>query len=144
MSIKDMPDDIRIGAMVRNEKVMIPNKHLDIQPNDESLEILDAHSSESRGIHNGVIINLDEAAKSIRSCLSNVEKKLKIYLRKINIVIEPQEFLCTRISKSKVVGGAKIQKEDISYLLKEAKKQTQLNNPKHSIIHIFNYNYFAD
>lgn len=112
--------------------------------NDESLEILDAHSSESRGIHNGVIINLDEAAKSIRSCLSNVEKKLKIYLRKINIVIEPQEFLCTRISKSKVVGGAKIQKEDISYLLKEAKKQTQLNNPKHSIIHIFNYNYFAD
>ena len=60
------------------------------------------------------------------------------------MVIEQTDFLCTKFSKHKKIDGSKIHKEDIEFLLKEAKKQLILNDNKQSIIHIFNYNYIVD
>jgi cell division protein FtsA len=60
------------------------------------------------------------------------------------VVIEQPEFLCTKLSKHKKINGSKIHKDDIEFLLKEAKKQVILNDDKQSIIHIFNHNYIVD
>jgi len=111
---------------------------------DNTFEILSSSKTNSDGIHNGVIINLTKASNAIRSCISVAEKNAKILLKKINVVIEQPEFLCTKFSKHKKIDGSKIHKEDIAFLLKEGKKQVMLNDSKHSVIHIFNYNYIVD
>ena len=111
---------------------------------DGKLEILSSSINDSAGIHNGVIVNLDKASSVIRACISDAEKKAGNSLKKINVIIEQPEFLCTKLSKEKKINGSKIYKEDIEFLLKEGKKQITLNDERHSIIHIFNYSYIVD
>ena len=115
-----------------------------IDNTDDKLEILSSSINDSAGIHNGVIVNLDKASKVIRACISDAEKKAGTSLKKINVIIEQPEFLCTKLSKEKKINGSKIYKEDIEFLLKEAKKQIALNDESHSIIHIFNHSYIVD
>ena len=50
----------------------------------------------------------------------------------------------TPAAKQKKIDGSKIQRHDIEFLLKEAKKQLILNDKNQSIIHIFNHNYIVD
>jgi cell division protein FtsA len=111
---------------------------------DSKLKIIGYSKIKSQGIHNGTIINLKEAADAIRSCLSLAEKKADEELKKVTIVLEQPEFLCTKLSKHRKINGSKIHKDDIAFLLKEAKKQVTANDPRQSIIHIFNHNYIVD
>ena len=108
------------------------------------LEILSSSVTKSEGIYNSKIVNFSKAANSIRSCISIAEKKAKVLLKKINVIFEQTEFLCTKFSKNKKIDGTKIQKEDIEFLLKDAKKQLTQNDNSQSIIHIFNHNYIVD
>jgi len=112
--------------------------------NNNNAEILSTSTTPSEGIHNDVVMNLTKASNAIRSCISGAEKKAKISLQKINVVFEQPDFLCTKFSKHKKIDGSKIHKDDIEFLLKEAKKQLILNDKNQSIIHIFNYNYIVD
>jgi len=112
--------------------------------NNNNVEILSTSITPSDGFHNDVVVNLSKATSSIRTCISSAEKKAKIPLKRICVVIEQPDFLCTKFSKHKKVNGSKIHKDDIEFLLKEAKKQLVLNDRKHSIIHIFNHNYIVD
>tara|TARA_B110000438_G_scaffold297537_1_gene344075 strand:- start:143 stop:1369 length:1227 start_codon:yes stop_codon:yes gene_type:complete len=113
--------------------------------NNENIpEIVSANTSRSKGIHNSTIINLSEASNAIRACVGEAEKKTNISLKKINVVLEQPEFLCTKFSKERKIDGSQIHKDDIDFLLKEAKKQVTLNDEKQSIIHIFNHNYIVD
>ena len=111
---------------------------------DGSSEILSTSIIKSQGINNCKILNLDKASNAIRRCVTEAEKKGQVTLKKINVVLEQPEFLCTKLSKSRKIGGSKIQHEDIEFLLKEAKKQVLLNDKMQSIIHIFNHNYVVD
>jgi len=111
---------------------------------DGESKVLSYSIIRSQGIHNGVIINLSKASNVIRSCISAAEKDAKISLKKINVVVEQPEFLCTKFSKHKKINGSKIHKHDIDFLLKEAKEQVSLNDSNQSIIHIFNHNYVVD
>ena len=112
--------------------------------NNNNAEILSTSITPSDGFHNDIVVNFSKASSAIRACISNAEKKAKIPLKKINVVIEQPDFLCTKFSKHKKINGSKIHKDDIEFLLKEAKKQLVLNDKKHSIIHIFNHNYIVD
>jgi len=114
-----------------------------IKDNNDS-EILSTSITSSEGIHNGTVVNLTKATNAIRSCISSAEKKAKISLKKINVVLEEPEFLSTKFSKHKKINGSKIHKDDIDFLLKESKKQLIHNDQKQSIIHIFNHNYIVD
>jgi len=107
-------------------------------------EILSTSITNSDGIHNGVIANIGKASSVIRSCISFAEKKSGVSLKKINVILEQPEFLCTKFSKHRKINGSQIQKDDIEFLLKEAKKQVMLNDDRQSIIHIFNHNYIVD
>ena len=98
----------------------------------------------TKGIHNSIIINMNNAIDSVRSCLVEVEKESQITLNKINVLIDPTEIITTRLTKSKKINGSKIEKNDVSFLLKEAKKQVEQNNFRLSNIHIFNHNYVVD
>ena len=98
----------------------------------------------TRGIHNSIIINLSHAIDSVRSCLAEAEKKSEINLEKINVLIDPVKTITTKLTKYKKVSGSKIEKDDISFLLKEAKKQVESNDSRISHIHIFNNKYVVD
>ena len=111
---------------------------------DDSFQVLSTSITNSEGIHNGVVVNLKNASNTIRSCISQAEKKANVSIKKINVVLEQPEFLCTKFSKHRKINGSKIQKEDIEFLLKEGKKHVMLNDEKQSIIHIFNHNYIVD
>jgi len=137
MNSEDLIGIIELGNI--NIKCLI----FKIENNNES-EILSTSITSSEGIHNGIVVNLTKASKAIRSCISITEKKAKILLKKINVVLEGPEFLSTKFTKHKKINGSKIHKDDIDFLLKEAKKQLILNDKKQSIIHIFNHNYVVD
>ena len=107
-------------------------------------EILSTSITPSEGIYNGSIVNLKKASNAIRSIISKAEKIANISLKKINVVFEQPDFLCTNFSKHKKIDGSKIQRHDIEFLLREGKKQLTLNDKTQSIIHIFNHNYIVD
>ena len=137
MSPEDAKGIIELGN--KNIKCLI----FSINQNNDS-EIISTAVAPSEGIRNDVVENLSKASNAIRTCISNAEKKAKISLKRINVVFEQPDFLCTKFSKQKKIDGSKIHKDDIEFLLKEAKKQLILNDDKQSIIHIFNYNYIVD
>ena len=112
--------------------------------NKNNAEVLSTSITESDGIHNGVVVNITKASSAIRSCISLAEKQANVLLKKINVVFEQPEFLCTKFSKHKKINGSKIHKEDIEFLLKEAKKEVTSNDKKQFIVHIFNHNYIVD
>ena len=112
--------------------------------NNNDSEILSTTVTFSEGIYNDVVMNLKKATDSIRLSISTAEKKAKVSLKKINVIFEQPDFLCTRFSKQKKIDDSKIHRHDIEFLLKEAKKQLILNDKNQSIIHIFNHNYIVD
>jgi len=114
-----------------------------INDNNKS-EVLSSSITPSEGIHNDLVVNLKKASNAIRQSISMTEKKAKVSLKRINVILEQPDFLCTNFSKKKKIDGAKINRQDIEFLLKEAKKQLTLNDKNQSIIHIFNYNYIVD
>ena len=89
--------------------------------NNNDSEILSTSITNSEGIHNDVVVNLKKASDAIRSCISVAEERAKISLKKINVIFEQPDFLCTKFSKNKKINGSKIHKDDIEFLLKEAK-----------------------
>ena len=107
-------------------------------------QLIGFSKKKTEGIHNSIIVNINDAIDSVRSCLAEVEKESQITLNKINVLIDPTEIMTTRLTKYKKISGSKIEKDDISFLLKEAKKQIELNDSKLSHIHIFNYKYVVD
>ena len=111
---------------------------------DNNSEILSATTTPSDGIYNDVVMNLKKASDSIRLAISTAEKKAKVSLKKIHVIFEQPDFLCTRFSKHKKIDDSKIHRSDIEFLLNEAKKQLMLNDKNQSIIHIFNHNYIVD
>ena len=112
--------------------------------NNTNSEILSTSITPSEGIYNDVVVNLTKAANAIRLCISSAEEKAKISLKKIHVIFEQPDFLCTKFSKQKKIDGSKIYRDDIEFLLKEGKKQLVLNDKNQSIIHIFNHNYIVD
>ena len=79
----------------------------------------------TQGIHNSTITNFDEACESLNSVISDVEKKSKITLEKITVIIEPRELVTTRITNFKKMEGSRIDKNDINFLLRESKKNVE-------------------
>ena len=136
-----MSNEDSIGVIELGNK---NNKCLIFKIQNNNIEILSTSITPSEGIHNDVIVSLAKATNSIRSSISNAEKKAKVSLKKINVVFEQPDFLCTKFSKHRKIDGSKIYKEDIAFLLKEAKKQLIHNDKNQSIIHIFNHNYIVD
>ena len=137
MDSEDLKGIVELGN--KNIKCII----FRIKDNNDT-EVLSTSAIESAGIHNGSVTNIIKASKAIRSCIGNAEKKVQVSLKKINVLAEQPEFLCTKLSKYRKINGSKIYKEDIEFLLKEGKKQIIINDDKHSIVHIFNHNYIVD
>ena len=96
------------------------------------------------GINNSLITNFNEACKSIRKIITDLEKKASVNINFITVMLEPTEIITTRITKFKKMEGVKIENEDINFLLRESKKQLEKNDKTFSQLHMFNYKYIVD
>jgi len=94
-----MNDEDPIGII---ELGNINIKCLIFKINNNNTEILSTSITPSEGLHNDIVVNLSKASSAIRSCISKAEKKAKISLKKINVVFEQPDFLCTKFSKNKL------------------------------------------
>jgi len=77
----------------------------------------------------------------IDKIIENIESDTKEYLDNINLMIDSPEMLSINLSISKKFDKSKLKKEDIQFLIKDAKQQILRNYSEQSIIHIIIKNY---
>ena len=88
--------------------------------------------------------NRENIELEIQKIISYLEKNTNEYLENIILMIDSQEIKSTSISLSKNFDGSKLQKEDIQFLIQDAKQQVLRNQLNQNIIHIMIKNYKID
>ena len=89
-------------------------------------------------------IDLTKTEKEIEGIIFDLEKKTGEYLENINLMLDAPDSVSISLSLSKKKDEKKIVKEDIQYLVQDAKQQILKFNSDKSIIHIIVKNYRAD
>ena len=69
-------------------------------------QLIGFSKKKTKGIHNSIIINTNDAINSVRACLGEAEKESQISLNKINVLIDPTEIITTRLTKFKKINGS--------------------------------------
>ena len=80
----------------------------------------------------------------IETIISRLEKDTNEYLDDINIMIDSHELLSIGLSLFKNFDGTKLKKEDIKFIIQDAKQQILRSYQSQSIIHIIINNYKID
>jgi len=88
--------------------------------------------------------NLLNAGPTIEEIILTLEKKSKEYIDKIDLMIDSPEFFSVSLSLSKNFDGSKLKKEDVQFLIQDAKQQILRNYQDIKIIHIIVQNYKID
>ena len=79
--------------------------------------------------------------KNIENIILNIEKKTEEYLETINLMVDSLEMLSISMSLSKNFDGSELKREDIQFLIKDAKQQISRSYPNQNIIHLIVRNY---
>ena len=88
--------------------------------------------------------NQSDIELNIHKIINNIEKNTNEYLNDINLIIDNAEILPVDISLAKKFDGSKLKKDDIQFLIQDAKHQVLKNYPNQSVIHIIIKNYKID
>jgi len=89
-------------------------------------------------------LNFFETEKVIEDIVYELEKKTKIYMNNISLMLDTSDSLSISLSISKKNDGKLIEKKDIQYLIQDAKQQILKFYPDQNIIHIIIMNYKID
>jgi len=95
-----------------------------------------AFYAESNFLFDHTKINLE-----IQEIISFLEKNTNEYINDINLMVDSPEMLSVGISISKKIDGSKLRREDVQFLVQEAKQQILNHYNNKSIIHIIINNY---
>ena len=87
---------------------------------------------------NSDYLNLESEIEKITL---NLEKKTNEYLDSINLMIDTPEMFSVSLSLSKNFDNVKLKKEDVQFLIQDAKQQISKNYPDYNIMHIIIKNY---
>ena len=88
--------------------------------------------------------NYSNSEIEIEKIILNLEKDTNEYLESIDLMIDSSETLSISLSLSKNFDGSKLKKEDIQFLIQDAKQQVLRNYSEQNIIHIIVKNYKID
>ena len=89
-------------------------------------------------------LNFFETEKAIEDIIYELEKKTKVYMNNINLMLDTSDTLLISLSISKKNDGTLIKKKNIQYLIQDAKQQILKSYPDQNIIHIIVSNYKID
>ena len=100
--------------------------------------------SNNAGIKKGKICDFDLSLKVINNDLHNIEADVKTVFTDVSIILNQVDLFCTNLSGFKKLNGSKVEKEDLDYILNEARNSIFHNQKYSSIIHILNTNFILD
>ncbi len=86
------------------------------------LEILAYAESLSQGVRNGVVVNIDEAASSVRSVISAMERELNLKVKKVYSGISGQKIFNRQVSGYRMTENMEVSQNLISSLFDEAQR----------------------
>ena len=89
-------------------------------------------------------LNFFETEKVIEDIVYELEKKTKVYMNNISLMLDTSDSLSISLSISKKNDGKLIEKKDIQYLIQDAKQQILKFYSDQNIIHIIIMNYKID
>jgi cell division protein FtsA len=93
---------------------------------------------------NADYIDFSNAEKVIEKIIFDLENKTNEYLDNVNLMIDSPNIFPVSISVSKNYTEQKLTREDIQFLIQDAKQQILRNYSEQSIIHIIVKNYKVD
>ncbi len=106
------------------------------------LEILAYAESLSQGIRNGVVVNIDESAESIRTVINSMERELNLKVKKIYAGISGQKIFNRQASGYRMTENMEVTKNLIDSLFDEARRYSTGNGEQ--IYHIIPQEYHVD
>jgi len=109
---------------------------------DGKLEILTYSEGVSRGIRNGVVVNIDETAASIRSVVSTLERELNVRVKKIIAGISGQKIYNRQVSGYRMTENMEVSQSLINSLLEEAHRYS--TGPGERVYHLIPQEYIVD
>ena len=80
----------------------------------------------------------------IEKTISKLEDKTDEYLNEVNLMLDSPEILTIGISLSKNLDGSTLKKQNVKFLIQDAKQQILSNYQNYDIIHIIIKNYKID
>ena len=89
-------------------------------------------------------LNILNVGETVEKIILEAEKKTEEYIDNINLMIDTSKALPIGLSLNKNIESKKLKKEEIYYLIQDAKQQIIRSYPDYSIIHIIVTNYYLD
>tara|TARA_B100000787_G_C16164503_1_gene283122 strand:+ start:22 stop:1137 length:1116 start_codon:yes stop_codon:yes gene_type:complete len=86
-------------------------------------------------------LNHSEKESEIEKIISTIEKNTNEYLDNINLMFDSSKIISVSLSLKKNLDGSKLKKEDVQFVIQDAKQQILRNYSNQSIIHIVIQNY---
>ncbi len=89
---------------------------------DGKLEILAYAESLSQGVRNGVVVNIDEAASSVRAVINAMERELNLKVKKVYAGISGQKIFNRQVSGYRMTENMEVSQNLINSLFDEAQR----------------------
>ena len=101
---------------------------------DGKLEIVAYSEALTQGVRNGVVVNIDEAALSIRAVISSIEKDLNLSVRRICAGISGQKICNRHATGYRITDNGEVTQTIINSLMGEAQRYS--GGPAEKIYHL--------
>ena len=109
---------------------------------DGKLEIVAAGDTLTKGVRNGVVVNIDEAALSIRTVINSLEKTLNLRVQKIYAGISGQKINNRQATGYRVTENGEVTQAVINSLIDEAQRYS--SGPGEKVYHLVPQDFIVD
>lgn len=109
---------------------------------DGKLEILAFGEAETNGVRNGVVVNIEEAAASIREAVNTLEKTIKLKVRKAYSGISGQKIYNRQSSGYRMSENGEVTQNVINALIDEARRYSC--GPGEKVYHLVPHEFIVD
>jgi len=89
-------------------------------------------------------LNFEALQKIVENNIFEVEKSIGKFVKDVYLMIETPQSISIRLSVIKNIEGQKISKQDVMYLIQDAKQQILKSNQQIDVLHIIVENYVLD
>lgn len=96
------------------------------------------------GFHNNSISDLEKVFDTIKKNIYEIERKVEFVFNEVVIILDNFCFNFINISGYKNLNGSQVLRENITYILNQLKSYVEKVEPKKTIIHMFNTNFYLD
>ncbi|HEY3390607.1 MAG TPA: cell division protein FtsA [Prolixibacteraceae bacterium] len=106
------------------------------------LEIVAVGDTLTKGVRNGVVVNIDEAAVSIRTVISSLEKSLNLSVQKIYAGISGQKINNRQVTGYRMTENGEVTQAIINSLIDEAQRYS--SGPGEKVYHLIPQEFIVD